>query len=89
MYNDHSHQEATAMETTVSKSQFKARALQYFRQVEKSRRPLTVTDHGRPVVRVVPYQPGTEELLRTLRGSLVFYKNPTEPVGTDDWEALK
>jgi antitoxin (DNA-binding transcriptional repressor) of toxin-antitoxin stability system len=32
----------------VSKSQFKARALEFFRQVETTGEPLIVTDHGEP-----------------------------------------
>lgn len=77
------------MEKQVSKSQFKARALQYFREVEESGTDLVVTDHGRPVIKVAPYRSDAAELLRALRGSVVSYKDPTEPVGTDDWEILR
>jgi prevent-host-death family protein len=77
------------MKQTVSKSQFKARALEYFRAVEKSRKPVVVTDRGKPVLKIVPYAADTEEVLRDLRGSLVKYKNPTKPVGEADWKALR
>jgi len=30
-----------------------------------------------------------DELLKGLRNSVTEYKEPTEPVGLDDWEALK
>src|SRR6185503_517101 len=40
---------------TVSKSGFKARALEFFRQVEKSRQPVIITDRGKPVLKVVPF----------------------------------
>jgi prevent-host-death family protein len=40
----------------VSKARFKARALEYLRQVEATGRDLIITDHGRPVVRIVPYR---------------------------------
>ncbi len=33
----------------VSKSKFKAQALEYFREVERSGREMIVTDRGRPV----------------------------------------
>ena len=42
------------MSQHVSKSRFKAKALQYFRQVEETRKEMIVTDRGRPVVRIVP-----------------------------------
>ncbi len=77
------------MAEAVSKSQFKARALQYFRQVQESGRELIVTDHGRPVIKIAPYRPAAGELLRVLRGSVLAYKEPTEPVGVAEWEVLK
>ncbi len=77
------------MAATVSKSQFKARALKYFRDVQESGRELIVTDHGRPVIKVVPYRPDTDRLMRVLSGSVVDYRDPTEPIGESEWEALK
>jgi antitoxin (DNA-binding transcriptional repressor) of toxin-antitoxin stability system len=41
----------------VSKSRFKAKALELFRQVTTSGEPLVVTDHGRPTLEVRPYRP--------------------------------
>jgi prevent-host-death family protein len=73
----------------ISKSRFKAKALEYFRMVEKSRKPIIITDHGKPVLKVVPFSADPEEILKELRGTLVKYKAPTEPVGVDDWNALK
>lgn len=75
--------------TAVSKSRFKARALHYFRIVEQSRKPIVITDRGRPVVKVVPYSENPEEILRELRNSVVKYESPMAPVGLEDWEALK
>ena len=74
---------------TVSKSGFKSRALEYFRQIEKSRKPLIITDRGKPVLKVVPYSEDPDEILRELRGSVVKYKDPTKPVDESDWEALR
>ncbi|HET9218930.1 MAG TPA: type II toxin-antitoxin system Phd/YefM family antitoxin [Terriglobia bacterium] len=74
---------------TVSKSGFKARALEYFRQVEKSHKPVIITDRGRPVLKVVPYSEDPEDILKELRGSAVKFKDPTKPVAESDWEALK
>ena len=73
--------------TAVSKSKFKAQALEYFRMVERTRRELVITDHGKPVVRIVPYASDPPEILRELRDSVLRYRAPTEPVGEDDWEA--
>jgi prevent-host-death family protein len=74
---------------TVSKSKFKARALHYFREVEKTRRPVIITDRGKPVLKLTPYSENPEDVLKELRHTVIKYENPTEPVGLDDWEALK
>ena len=74
---------------TVSKSRFKARALHYFREVERSRQPIIITDRGKPVLKLAPYSENPEEALRELRHTVIKYEDPTEPAGLDDWEALK
>ena len=76
------------MSRTVSKSQFKPKALEYLRQVEQSGEGIVITDRGRPVVRVEPYSSG-EEVLELLRGVLLRYEDPTEHVSVEDWEAAK
>ena len=74
----------------VSKSRFKAQALELFRQVEASGEPLVVTDHGRPTLEVRPHRPARSdaEPLEVLRGSVLRFDDPFAPVGENDWEAL-
>ena len=73
----------------VSKSEFKAKALEYFRQVEASGQNVIVTDHGKPVLEVRPYRGTDRDPLAVLRGSVVRYDNPTEPIAADDWETAR
>ncbi len=73
----------------ISKSEFKAKALEYCRQVEATGEPLVVTDHGKPVLEVRPYRASRRQPLDVLRSSVVRYENPTEPVGNDEWDATK
>lgn len=77
------------MTTTLSKSQFKPRALEYFRRVERTGQEIVITDHGRPVAKIVPYTVDPERVLRSLRGTVLEYLDPTEPVGLRDWETLE
>jgi prevent-host-death family protein len=77
------------MENQVAKSKFKPHALQYFREVERTGKALIITDRGKPVLKIVPYSEKPSEALRMLRNSVIKYENPTEPVGLNDWEALK
>lgn len=74
----------------ISKSAFKARTLELFRKVEKSGQPLIITDHGKPTLEIRRYH-GTAapDVFETLRGSVLRFENPTDPVGNDDWQAFQ
>src|SRR5205809_6083903 len=74
---------------TVSKSRFKARALEHMRQVERTGNELVITDRGTPVVKIVPYERDPAALLKPLRGTVRRYSEPTRPVAEKDWEALR
>jgi prevent-host-death family protein len=77
------------MSRVVSKSQFKPRSLEYFRKVEQSGEELVITDHGQPVLKVIPYVVDPEECFRGLRNTVLQYDAPLEPAGVEDWEGLK
>jgi prevent-host-death family protein len=76
-------------QNVISKSRFKPKALHYFRQVENTGKPLIITDQGKPVLKIVPYSENPDETLKQLRGTVKKYEKPTQPVGTEDWNALK
>jgi prevent-host-death family protein len=76
------------MTTKLSKSKFKPQALEYFRQVEETGETIVITDRGRPVIKIVPFVDDPAAALAALRGTVVSYENPTEPVGVKDWESL-
>ena len=50
---------------------------------------ITVTDHGKPALEVRPYRSIERDPLDVLRGSVVRYEDPTEPVADDDWAAAQ
>lgn len=75
------------MEDLVSKSSFKAHALEIFRQVETARNPVIITDHGKPAREVRPCTTPARPPLAILRGSVLRYDRPADPVADDDWEA--
>ncbi len=76
------------MSRIISKSQLKPKVLQYFREVERSGEDLVITDHGKPVLKVVPYREDPLDELKALRGSVLQYDDPLEPVGQEDWQVL-
>lgn len=74
---------------TVPKSVFKAQALQYFREVEITKEPIVITDRGKPVLKLMPFEQETpDEVLHSLRGVVKVYEQPLEPVGELDWAVL-
>jgi len=77
------------MTSQVSKSVFKARALEIFRQVETSGEPVVITDHGKPSLEVRRFRSNARSPLQVLRGSVLRFDRPTDPVGEDDWEAAQ
>ncbi len=74
------------MPKPVSRSQFARRALAYLREVEETGEALILTDRGRAVLRVVPHATA-QDVLASLRGCVVRYDDPTEPVGIEAWGA--
>lgn len=74
---------------TISKSQFKPRVLEYLRWVERQKKPIVVTHGGKPVVQIEPFSENPEKILQELRGTVVRYLSPYEPVGLKDWAALQ
>lgn len=77
------------MGAQVSKSQFKAKALEFFRRIESSGVPVVVTDHGQPRLEVRPCTPHARNPLDILRGTVLRYESPTAPVTEDEWDALR
>lgn len=75
------------MTHTVSKSHFKARALELFRKVERTGKPIIITDRGTPVLKLAPYREDPDAALRMLRETVVKYDSPTKPVAEEDWES--
>ena len=76
------------MSRTVTKSQFKPKALEYFREVQRTGEEVIITDHGTPVLKVVPYRDKPADALKALRGSVLKFIEPTKPTG-EKWDSLK
>jgi antitoxin (DNA-binding transcriptional repressor) of toxin-antitoxin stability system len=77
------------MSKIVSKSAFKARALELFRYVENTAERVVITDRGRPVLEIRPFHDEKIDPITFLKGSVKHYERPTDPVGVDDWSILK
>lgn len=69
----------------VPKSKFKPKAFAYLRRVEQGDQ-VCITDHGRRVVDIVPHRSHDDQALSELRGLVLKYDRPLDPVDVD-WEA--
>lgn len=79
------------IKTTVAKSEIKPKLLNYIRKVESDKVTITITDRGKPVAQIIPFKEKTsqpQDPLEALRGSVLKYEDPFEPVGLEDWELL-
>ena len=76
------------MKTEISKSEFKARALEILRSVEDTGQSVLITDRGVPTVELRRYRGKLRDAREILKGSVVAFLDPTEPTG-ENWQALE
>jgi prevent-host-death family protein len=75
---------------TLAISVFKAHALEAIGRVASTREGLVITKRGKPVARVVPYQPdAAAPVPGTLADALVFEKDIVTPLGKGIWESAR
>jgi antitoxin (DNA-binding transcriptional repressor) of toxin-antitoxin stability system len=72
---------------SISKSKLKGKMLEVFRQLEASGQELIVTDHGKPVLKIVPIKQKTTvaELFGDVQGHVIFLEDINQPT-QDEWE---
>ena len=70
----------------ISKTEFKAHALEVFRDIEKSGESRIITDRGKPTLEIRKLRVNKKTPLELLKGTVLKYDNPTAPVADDDWE---
>jgi prevent-host-death family protein len=71
---------------TVSKSALKTKMLEYFREIEKTGEELVVTDHNRPVLKIVPIKPKARisEIFGDYEGKVRYAEDIRTPT-LDEW----
>jgi prevent-host-death family protein len=79
-----------AIMSEVPVSVFRERLHTYLARARRGER-VQVTSHGKVIAELVPPATPTEPrgaVLARLRGSVLGYDQPFEPVGLEDWDAL-
>jgi antitoxin (DNA-binding transcriptional repressor) of toxin-antitoxin stability system len=70
----------------ISKSDFKAHALEVLRDIEKSGQSRIITDRGNPTLEIRKLRSQKQSPLEILKGTVIKYEAATLPVADDDWE---
>jgi len=75
----------------VSISEFKAKCLGLIEQVQKTRQPLRITRHGKPVAEVIPAGPDRKRsFLGRMEGTVEILGDIVSPViDLDEFEAYR
>jgi prevent-host-death family protein len=71
----------------ISAAQFKAECLRLMDEVEKTRQPIIITKHGRPVAQLAPVPADTETLFGYMKGSMRTNGDVLAPLDVE-WSAL-
>lgn len=66
---------------------FKAECLKLMDQVEKTREPIIITKHGRPVAQLAPVPAGPRSLFGYMQGTVKIEGDIVSTVGAE-WSAL-
>lgn len=86
-YNDYRHMTMVSkMQQEMSKSAFKAHALEVMRSVEETGENVVITAHGKKALVLTSYKDKSVSPMEKLKGSVVQFDQPHDPIGEDDWE---
>ena len=75
------------MANTISKSKLKAKMLEIFRQLEASGDEMIVTDHNKPVLKIIPLKTKktVTELFSDVQGQITYLEDINQPTMAE-WE---
>jgi prevent-host-death family protein len=74
----------------MAAGEFKAHCLAVMDSVEKTREPVLITKHGRPVAKLVPAQESARPFLGRLEGIIKITGDIESPVvPAEDWGVLR
>ncbi len=71
----------------IPAAQFKAECLKLMDLVEKTREPIVITKHGRPVAQLAPVSSDTDSLFGYMKDTLKVDADVVAPIG-QKWSAL-
>ncbi len=70
----------------MAAGKFKAECLAVMDQVLKSGEPVTITKHGKPVVKLVPAEENPDDIFGYMAGKAEIVGDIVSPTSPGDWE---
>lgn len=68
----------------IAAAEFKARCLELMDRVQETGAEYVITKHGRPVARLVPYNPPPRtSFFGSMKGTVLAYDRPFDPIEGD------
>ena len=75
---------------TMSVTQFRERALEVLKRVDKEQKGILLTKRGRPIAHVLPYtEPAAGTILGSLAHLLTYEDDTVSPLGKEQWESAR
>ncbi|PYV99841.1 MAG: type II toxin-antitoxin system prevent-host-death family antitoxin [Acidobacteria bacterium] len=75
---------------TMPAGQFKARCLRVMDEVNSTRQPVLITKKGKPVAKLVPAEPASDDFLGKLSAVIKIVGDITQPIEDPDaWESAR
>ena len=75
---------------TMPAGQFKARCLRVMDEVNSTRQPVLITKKGKPVAKLVPAEPASDDFLGKLSAVIKIVDDITQPIEDPDaWESAR
>ncbi len=69
----------------IFKAQFRAHAPDILQRIQATDESVILTNRGKPVIEIRKHRELQGYPLNVLRGSVLYYRNPTDLVGDNDW----
>lgn len=79
-----------ALPKQVSKGVLKSHMLEYFREIERTGKELIVTDHRKPVLKIVSLErksKSTESIFKPYRQRIIYHEDITTPT-LEEWKEV-
>ena len=74
------------MSIEISKSKFKAKALEIMKNIEETGEEVVITSYGKKMLLIKRYTDESVNPLLSLKDTIISFNEPFPPIDENDWE---